>query len=561
MKVLLSRFALFCSERKALLAIFLAALALRLWGLGFGLPQPHARPDEATVSFLALGVVFKGFSPLSLIYPYCFIYPLSACYAVYVGLGRLFGHFPAASSALAEFILDPSAFYLMSRGFAALLGALTVIPVCLAAERLWGRLAGLLAAGFAAVFFLHVRDSHFGVLDVAMTLFIASSACSLLMAAEEKRVSLFAWGGIFAGLAAGTKYGGAPLALTALLAAFLPQGGIFPSFRSGVRSFAWFCAWGAAAFLLFNPYVILAPGKFLEAYRYLTGLHVSGQSGTLWHQFSFSLAYGCGWPMLVLSLAGCAFTLWRRPRQGLVFFSFALAYALVLTRISSHFVRYAVPLVPFVCVGAAVACYEVGVLFRRPAAAVVLALLCAAQPLAASVRFDMLASMTDTRVMAADWLSVNVPAGASVGALANPFSAVYFPVDAKRLAYEAVLARKEGNHLKAECFDAILSDSHAAGYAKLRYSAEKTAFTDLEGNVARPEWIVQSVEPFGEKFSRNPAADLSGYKLLVSFDPAVDSTAVFDVHDSFFIPYSGFGGWKRPGPKVNIYRLEDDARR
>lgn len=560
MKSILARLSLFCSERKALLAIFLAALLLRLWGLGFGLPQPHARPDEATVSFLALGVVFKGLNPLSLIYPYCFIYPLSACYAVYIVLGRLFGHFPSASSALAEFILDPSAFYLMSRGLAALLGALTVIPVCLAAERLWGRLAGLIAAVFTAVFFLHVRDSHFGVLDVAMAFFIASSSCALLMAAEDKRLSLFAWGGIFAGLAAGTKYGGAPLAITALLAAFLPQGGSRVSFRDGIRGFAVFCGWGAAAFLVFNPYVLLAPGKFFSAYRYLTGLHVSGQTGTLWHQFSFSLGYGCGWPMLVMAMAGCVLALWRRPRQGFVFFSFALAYALVLTRISSHFVRYAVPLVPFVCVGAAAACYEAGALLRRPAAAVALAALCAVQPLVASVRFDLLASMKDTRVLAAEWLSASVPAGESVGALANPFSAVYFPVDDKRLAYEAAFARGENNQLKAECFDAILAGSHAAGYAKLRYSAEKKTFTDLDGNPARPAWIVQSVEPFGEKLSRNPEADLSGYSLAVSFDPANGSSALFDGHDSFFIPYAGFGGWTRPGPKVNIYRLEDNAR-
>lgn len=560
MRVLASRLLLFCAERKALLFIFLAALALRLWGLGFGLPQPHARPDEATVSFLALGVVFKGLSPLSMIYPYCFIYPLAGCYAVYIYLGRLCGHFPAASAALAEFVSDPSNFYLISRSFAALLGALTVIPVCLAAERVWGRLAGLCAAFFTAVFFLHVRDSHFGVLDVAMTFFIACSVCALVMAVEERRSALFAWGGIFAGLAAGTKYGGAPLALTALLAAALPHAGRFPSFKEVLRHFALFCAWGAVAFLVFNPYAVLAPAKFLEAYRYLTSLHVSGAGGTLWHQLSFSLGYGGGWAMLLMAGAGCVLTLWRKPRQGLVLFSFAFAYAVVLTRVSSHFVRYAIPLVPFVCAGAAIACYELGSVFRRTVVIIVLAVLCAAQPLIASVRFNRLAAKTDTRVLAADWLAGNTSAGDTVGVLADPFSAVYFPVDAKRLGYEAALARSESNILKAECYDVLLAQPGLNGLHKLRYNAERRLFTDLDGTEAKPKWVVQSLEPFGDGFSKNPAADLSLYEMAISFDSGEASSAVFDVYDAFFIPYAGFGGWLRPGPRVNIYRLKDNAR-
>ena len=60
-----------------------------------------------------------------------------------------------------------------ARRVVALAGALTSVPVFRLGRRIAGETAGLLAAGFLAVAPLHVRDSHFAMTDVLMTLLLA----------------------------------------------------------------------------------------------------------------------------------------------------------------------------------------------------------------------------------------------------------------------------------------------------------------------------------------------------------------------------------------------------
>ena len=61
-------------------------------------------------------------------------------------------------------------------------GTLTIIPVCRLARRVWNPRAALAAAFFLAVAVLHVRDSHFAMTDVLMTLFVMLSLARLVAA-------------------------------------------------------------------------------------------------------------------------------------------------------------------------------------------------------------------------------------------------------------------------------------------------------------------------------------------------------------------------------------------
>ena len=60
------------------------------------------------------------------------------------------------------------------------MGVLTVWGVYAIARRAFDSTVAIVAASFLALCFLHVRDSHFGVTDVAMTALVVLAVFSIL---------------------------------------------------------------------------------------------------------------------------------------------------------------------------------------------------------------------------------------------------------------------------------------------------------------------------------------------------------------------------------------------
>src|SRR3954471_9464133 len=48
------------------------AAAARLWGIGFGLPHPNARPDEGAIAAISGGLFYGDLNPHSFNYPALF---------------------------------------------------------------------------------------------------------------------------------------------------------------------------------------------------------------------------------------------------------------------------------------------------------------------------------------------------------------------------------------------------------------------------------------------------------------------------------------------------------
>ena len=203
----------------ALVLVLAAGAVLRIWGLGFGLPNDLARPDEEKIRSAAL-MIFQGDpNPHSFLYPSLFIYATSAAYGVLYLIERSAG----ATASRAEFIravsADPSSLHLVARAISAACGIGTIAVIDLLAARLFSRRIALVAAALTSAAFLLVRDSHFGATDVPVAFAIV---CALLIAArcatDGTTPSRAVAAGLAAGLAASTKYTAAAVALPALVA-------------------------------------------------------------------------------------------------------------------------------------------------------------------------------------------------------------------------------------------------------------------------------------------------------------------------------------------------------
>src|SRR5204863_526450 len=96
-------------------------------------------------------------------------------------------------------------------------GVATIAVLFLATREWLSERAALAASAFCAVAFLHVRDSHFGVTDVPVTLLTVCGFYAAVRCARGVTRGRVAAAGFVAGLAASTKYNAAVIALPALL--------------------------------------------------------------------------------------------------------------------------------------------------------------------------------------------------------------------------------------------------------------------------------------------------------------------------------------------------------
>src|SRR6266496_4455685 len=73
-----------------LLIVLLIAAAVRVWGLGFGLPYIAARPDETEIAGPAAGFLTGDLRPPFFEWPTLFAYAVALLYTIYFYASRPF---------------------------------------------------------------------------------------------------------------------------------------------------------------------------------------------------------------------------------------------------------------------------------------------------------------------------------------------------------------------------------------------------------------------------------------------------------------------------------------
>jgi 4-amino-4-deoxy-L-arabinose transferase-like glycosyltransferase len=340
--------------------IVLSAAALRFWSLGAGLPYSPG-VDEPEIMERALSMMRSGnFNPRFYDYPAFYIYVQLAVACVRFLAGAMGGEWYTLADA------RPEQFYLWGRAVTATLGTATVALVYFIGLR-WGTRYALVAASLMAVVPLHVRESHYVLTDVPVTFFVTLTFLLSLRAHEQARALPFLLAGVAAGLAAATKYTGAIALLLPLIAAWMTRG-VRPSRLSGALA----AIGGAAvAFLMAAPYTMLDLPGFLNGYAVLmksyAGRHRPDAPAITYLKHLLNAFW---WPGMLAILGGFVFACVRAVNgPGRVRWTLAVVFPLVffwfISRQAMVFGRYLLPLVPFLCILAAVAVVAGVNLLRR----------------------------------------------------------------------------------------------------------------------------------------------------------------------------------------------------
>jgi hypothetical protein len=508
-------------ERTLLALLVLLALALRLYGTGYALQLPTARPDEDRWVRIGLGLL-EDPNPRWFQWPTLHAYLLAVLYAGWGALRLLRGDFPSWHA----FMNEPQDVYLadmvlLGRYFSALLGALAVPLAYALGERVGPRGAGLLSALFLAVAFGPVRDAHWALIEPLLLLGILATLLLTLRALERPTLLRFALAGLVAGLTTSAKYNGATLAAPIAAAVFLARHAEGRPLVPGILDRRGLLAALAMlfGFVLGSPYMLVSTREFLAAMEIREWSYRDASFGTatgFWHHLVFSMRYSHGWPLELLGIAGLLGLGWRTPaRIPVTVFALATYVAMGPARIVP--MRYASSIAPCIALGAA---WLLLAALRRPAVVGAVAVLLSLEPLYRDLLFGRLLTREDTRVAARRFLDLHAQPGARIAAPESKAERWARPVLEDRyqvVAYEDSLARE-----RAVDF-VVLPETHT-GYAPFR--PETHALLKGLGRVA---------------FATDPYAP--------------GAAPLYDPHDAFFVPVAGFEGIAAPGPRITIYEL------
>jgi hypothetical protein len=212
----------------------------------------------------------------------------------------------------------------------------------------------------------------------------------------------------------------------------------------------------------------------------------------------------------------------------LLLLSFPLGYFIVAGSVRNLFFRYAIPLVPFLCLTAARCVTR---LVRNETWALAVGVVLVVPSAISVIQFDRIVNAQDNRVIVARWFDPHVPAGNSVLMSGSPYGYVQFTRD----------------RYKAWVWD----------------RGRQIFITDLDRRVAagEPDWILVQESPLPYE-TQDLVKDLlkRDYQFVErfpAFEPGTDR--VYDQQDAFFVPFAGFRGVRRPGPNFTLYKRSGSA--
>ncbi|MEK6277783.1 MAG: glycosyltransferase family 39 protein [Actinomycetota bacterium] len=532
----------------ALAAILVGAVALRLWGIKYGMPFAYQIDEERIYVRKAVRMLDAGsLNPHYQHNPPLLTYLLEAIFALRYGGTK--------AHELVGSVPDRAQLFLIGRVVVALIGATGVWLMFVAGRRFFDRRTGLVAAALMAVAFLPVFYSHVALNNVpamaGLTLSLIGTAG--VLSRGERRDYLLAGAGL--GVAVATKYIEGIALLPLLAAALLAPIGVGALGRR--RGMAIALGTAAACFVLLNPFALIKPAHFLgslSTQEDATAIHKFGQdAGDALTTYLRTFTGGLGWVPVAAALAGAVLLLREDRRRAAVLLPVLPLFILYMSLQTRYFGRWMLPVFPIVCLLAAYGATRLADLaaarIRRPSLAPALGAIAVAallaQGLIYSIHSDRVLSRPHTQNAARAWMLDHVPSTAKVAseplradAWDSPWRGVTSP--RRFLGGESAYAR----YLSPRLVDAYIRH----GYCWVVVSSNYWGLALSDPVIAeRAAGYYDALERHGTvRYSASPWGDIRS-----PGGPGQDRVP-FDFDFSYdFYPLA----YDRPGPMVLVYRL------
>lgn len=459
--------------------------------------------------------------------------------------------------------------FLLARTTSGLLGALACVLTGLAAAHLassrsrpWdGPLAGIVAGVLLGWSLLHVHMSHYAVNDAVASCALAGGLLFGARAIRAPTFWAFALAGLCAGLAASTKYNygvvvAVPLAAACVALLRRDEPWHDESWRDRLqrdeprhnlllfgRRIALTVLGTVVGVLIGMPEVLWAAPALLAGMADQADIgtrrwngQVETPVGLLYVQ---ALERGIGTSVLALALLGGVVYGRHRPWALAALVSAPLLYLLVMLRTELFFARFAIPLLPFLVVLAALG---IGWIARQPFRPIIRGALAAGAlafalvPQAGAVlRHDRLATLPDTRVLAHEWLETHASGDrVATETYGLPLNWAGKPPARYRL-------QRYGSLADVPTIEKLACDG--VRYALLASITYERKQAWRGGQAAGYAELVRVARP------------------VMTFDPFATPDGAAAHIDDTGLPFWNLDAYARPGPRIEVYEFSEDAAR
>ena len=419
--------------------VIVIGFILRVIGVEFGKPFRY-HPDEMKLVWQAGHLLdYHSWSKETLfligVYPPFFTYVLAIAFALYRLLMVIIGQFPSIAAIKEIYYVYPFQFHLIGRWISILAGTATIPLLYWVGKKLYGKLTGLLSAAFLAVIFFHVRTSHFATVDVFVTFLTMVSFAFSVAILEKNDVKYYIGAGVFAGLAAATKFNAGIVVLPLIISHFFSY---FSNSTVDWKTF--FLKIVIAGVVTLAVFLIACPMPLLDFKEFWGGIVGTvrfesigklGSGGSFWSYFTGdqspgygffhfnTLPKGLGWPIVLLFCIGTIILLIRHKKQDFVILVFPIVLYLLVGRLNYKALRHLMMAIPFFLIISAETLRILTHKFDKraglPIAIILFGIGIVIPQIQKSLSYDLAMQETDTRTIAKDWIESNIPAGAKIG--------------------------------------------------------------------------------------------------------------------------------------------------
>jgi 4-amino-4-deoxy-L-arabinose transferase-like glycosyltransferase len=463
--------------------------------------------------------------------------------------------------------------YLLARASAAVVGTATVWLVYRIGVQLFTRRVGLIAALLLGVAFLHVRDSHYAVNDVPSTFLLMACFCWCVKVYQRGQRRDYVLAGLLGGLAVATKYSTGIIAVSLLTAHALRcrRAGQPLWSNGGNRLLIAAAAASALGFLLGCPYALLDLPEFARGFvgqAWLGSLPEQRPPDSPPSIVLYVEALGRGFGVIPLIFVVLMTVAWvrdptKRPRACLLLV-FPLIYLAFMLTVVLFYVRFTIPMLPFVALAAALAIDGLVGRLSVPQhsrgkvwiATSVLGLI-VSQPLLFSIRHNVLISRPDTRELVTDWAVKNLPEDATIAYEAySPTFTAYAETGGNRPA-----ARWGSNFRHLDAWLKNTGHSSFRTVYLLRVDPlYRRHITVSELQEMKVDFAVINsfgyARPDRPEIGRRMYRSLtSGARLIQRVSPMNDGSAPPYREEHLYSPFLDLFSLERPGPEVKVYEI------
>jgi 4-amino-4-deoxy-L-arabinose transferase-like glycosyltransferase len=403
-----------------LILIVLSGFLLRFYGIWFGYPLV-THPDEPYIVNRALKILHDGdLNPHFFDYPSLTIYLQAVICAVteayqYLIHGVHPNEFPNVF------------FYISGRGFAAIASSLSIVIVWIIGRKFISPISGIVAAGLVAFSPLHVSNSYLVKPDIWIAIFTTIVLYFSFRIFESGRLRDYLLGGLFVGLATGSKYPAFISFITIFVAHILYSQNqkinvinkkiIFSAITSGLTFF------------------VTTPYSIFDFKTFSSNLHRVGKGYLMGHpgpaavgNHTYSLygetiytADGLGLFAVMLAIIGLFYCFQKKKYEYLLLIAFPLLLYFFVGYFNAFYPRNIVAAIPPL---ALLSAYGLHALLSKPftgdkyfylAGISALSFMFMAGPLL-SKSFDETYSTTlpDTRWLSVQWIQNHIPRGSTI---------------------------------------------------------------------------------------------------------------------------------------------------